>query len=172
MTILYESVLRPTAAGIPPNVDLRSILADLADNDVSAPQRDQSGLAAVARDAREDGLPVSIVIVANRPPEQANLRDLATAVGEARHGTVVVINGDWAGTYSDSISRYRLERAEDAAKSPHASTSEAAQAFVNDLKSESAISWTAITCIILAIVFFAIVGLHMVKVREAVKYLP
>ncbi|MGY1941864.1 Rv1476 family membrane protein [Nocardia asiatica] len=172
MTILYEAVFSPMAAGIPPNVDLRSILSDLADNDVSAPERDQSGLASVAREAREHGVPLSIVVVPVRPAEQANLRDLATAVGEVRHGTVVVLNGDWAGTYSDSISRYRLERAEDAAKAPHATTAQAAQDFVNDLKTESAISWTTITCIILAVVVLAVAGLHMVKVRRSVESAP
>ena len=70
----------------------------------------------VVTDAREHGIPLSIVVVQGNPGRDSDLRDLATEVGKKEHGTVVVLSDSWVGTYSDHFSRARLEWAEDNAK--------------------------------------------------------
>jgi hypothetical protein len=169
MTVSLNSVLTPKAVDLPPNTDLGTILADLADNHVATPpDMRQDGLAVIATEARAHGIPLSIVVVRGNEGRDADLRDLATDVGKSEHGTVLVLSDDWAGTYSDSISRYRLEKAEDVAKNRHAGHSaEAAQAFVSSLEGPEPVTWTVITSVLLAGTAAAIVGLYFVKRRRA-----
>ncbi|MCM6775559.1 hypothetical protein NDR87_15215 [Nocardia sp. CDC159] len=171
MTVSHASVFTPMAAGLPPDTDLSSILVDLADNHVAAPKDvDQEGLATVAQGAREHGIPLSIIIVPGNPGRDSDLRDLATDVGRSEHGTILVLSDDWAGTYSDSISRHQLERAEDIAKyRGHGHSTEAAQAFVSRLEQPEMVSWTAVTGVLLAGTVVAIGGLYYVKSRRAAR---
>ncbi|MFB8279136.1 Rv1476 family membrane protein [Nocardia colli] len=166
MTVSHTSVLTPMVAGLPPTVDLSSVLADLAENHVSAPEGDRAAVATVTKDARDHGVELSVVIVPIRPGQQAALRDLATEVGKVEHGTVLVLNGDWAGTYSDSVSRYQLEVAEDAAKAPHDTTGQAVQAFVTGLDAKPLVPWTETSIIILLLTVLAVGGLFMLKSRR------
>ncbi|WP_280440603.1 DUF6676 family protein [Nocardia brasiliensis] len=171
MTVSHTSVFSPMAAELPPNVTedtVTTINADLADNHVATVDgKDQSGLAAVAAEARANGIPLSIVVVPGNPGRDSSLRDLATELGKTQHGTVVVLSDDFAGTYSDSISRVRLEWAEDKAKfKGSAHSTEAAQAFVDQLQQPEPISWTAISSVLLAGTAVVIVGLYFVKSRR------
>lgn len=176
MTVSHTSVFSPMAAELPPNVTedtVTTINADLADNHVATvdPGKDQSGLAAVAAEARANGIPLSIVVVPGNPGRDSNLRDLATEVAKTQHGTVVVLSDDFAGTYSDSISRVRLEWAEDKAKfKGSAHTTEAAQAFVDQLTKPEPISWTAISSVLLAGTAVVVVGLYVVKSRRRAEH--
>ncbi|MFF0488230.1 Rv1476 family membrane protein [Nocardia sp. NPDC003482] len=169
MTVSYASVFTPMAAELPPDTDLGSILVDLTDNHVAAPKGvDQSGLAAAAQDSLDNGIPLSIVVVPGNPSPDSSLRDLATEVGKVEHGTVLVLGDDWAGTYSSSIPRYRLEKAEDVAKyQGHGHSAEAAQAFVNRLDKPDTVSWTTVTAVLLAGLVIVIAGLYVVKSRRA-----
>ncbi|RDI67193.1 Rv1476 family membrane protein [Nocardia pseudobrasiliensis] len=171
MTVSHASVFTPMAAELPPDTDLDAISADLLDNHVAAPKDvDQDGLAAVARDAQEHGIPLSIVVVPGNPAPDSSLRDLATRVGQTQHGTVLVLSDDWAGTYSDKISRHELERAEDVAKyRGHGHSTEAAQAFVGRLEKPDAVSWTGVSGVLLAGAVLVIGGLYVVKARGAAR---
>ncbi|MEU8899835.1 DUF6676 family protein [Nocardia sp. NPDC048505] len=124
-------------------------------------------LASIAAEARSQGIELSIVVVPGNPGHDSSLRDLATEVGKAEQGTVVVFSDDWVGTYSDSISRVRLEWAEDAAKYKGGGhTTEAAQIFTHRLATGDGLSWTAITGVLLAGTVLAVGGLYLVKSRR------
>ncbi|MGV9820684.1 Rv1476 family membrane protein [Nocardia xishanensis] len=169
----YTSVFSPMAAELPPTINdsaLRTIKADVADNHVATPKgKDQTGLEAIVTEARSHGIPLSIVVIPGNPGHDSNLRDLATEIGKVQHGTVVVLSDDWVGTYSDSISRVRLEWAEDAAKGKQGNSVEAARDFVGHLEEPESVSWTAITSVLLAGTAIAIAGLYWVKSRRAAR---
>ncbi|MFD6451076.1 DUF6676 family protein [Nocardia sp. NPDC060220] len=157
----------PMAAELPPNTVLSSVASDLADNHVAAPKgQDQEKLAAIVAQARSEGIPLSVVIVPGNPGHDSSLRDLATEVGENTHGTVAVFSDDWLGTYSDTISRVRLEWAEDAAKYKGNHPEEAVQAFVDRLEQPEGVSWGVITTVLLTLMALVIAGLYLVKVRR------
>ncbi|TQM32123.1 DUF6676 family protein [Nocardia bhagyanarayanae] len=167
----YTSVFSPMAAELPPTINdsaLRTIKADVADNHVATPKgKDQAGLEAIVAEARSNGIPLSIVVIPGNPGHDSNLRDLATEIGKTEHGTVVVLSDDWVGTYSDSISRVKLEWAEDAAKSKQGNSVEAARIFVGRLEEPETFSWTAITSVLLAGTAIVVAGLYWVKSRRS-----
>ncbi|PXX59109.1 hypothetical protein DFR70_11226 [Nocardia tenerifensis] len=169
MTVSHTSVFTPMAAELPPNVTedtVTTINADLADNHVATVDgKDQTELAAIAADAREHGIALNIVVVPGNQGYES-LRDLATEVGQTQHGTVLVLADDWVGTYSDSVSRVRLEWAEDKAKFNGGHSVEAARHFVDKLEQPEVVSWTTIAGVLLAGTAAAVVGLYFVKSRR------
>ncbi|WP_067683717.1 Rv1476 family membrane protein [Nocardia miyunensis] len=169
MTVTFASVGTPKAAEIPPEVDVDTILAHLAVEHVYVPKgNDPSDLESVVADSREQGIPLSVVVVTGNPSPDSSLRDLATEVGKTEHGTVLVLSDDWAGTYSDTYSRYRLEKAEDIAKNRHGGHSvEATRAFVHSLQANQMIPWTAFTYVLLLGALVVAGGLYLVKRRRA-----
>lgn len=169
MTVFDTSVRTPVAAELPHDTDLNAVLKDLADNHVATPKGQKQGeLTTIVENARANGIPLSVVVVEGNPAPDSSLRDLATKVGKNEHGTVVVLSDDWAGTYSDSISRYRLERAEDIAKNRHGGHSaEAAQAFVGSLQTSETVSPTVAASIFIAAIAVVIVVLYRVKLRRS-----
>ncbi|GAB2729603.1 Rv1476 family membrane protein [Nocardia thraciensis] len=171
MTVFYTSVLTPKVGALPPDTDLHAILTDLADNHVAAPKnKKQAELAEIAGDAREHGIPLSIVVIQGQPGRDSDLRDLATEVGKSEHGTVAVFSDEWVGTYSDSIPRARLEKAEDGAKyhgPEHTST--AARVFVDRLEAPEQVSFTTATLALLAGIVLIVGGLYWIKARRAAR---
>lgn len=169
MTVTFASVGTPKVAEIPPEVDVHTILAHLAADHVYVPKGDDpSDLESVVAETRENGISLSVVVVPGNPSPDSSLRDLATQVGKTEHGTVLVLSDDWAGTYSDTYSRYRLEKAEDIAKNRHGGHSvEATQAFVRSLEADGTISWPVLTCVLLLGVLVVTGGLYLVKRRRA-----
>ncbi len=163
------TVFTPRAAEIPPSLDVDTILVDLSIDHVSVPTgKDPAPLEAIVADARAHGIPLSIVLVQGNNGREADLRDLATAIGKQDHGTILALSDDWAGTYSEQFSRARLERAEDFAKNRHGGHSvEAAQAFVNTIEKPEMVSPTAITIVLLVGMVASIGGLYFVKRRRS-----
>ncbi|WP_185981825.1 DUF6676 family protein [Skermania sp. ID1734] len=161
----------PAAAELPPNVDVGKIVAQLRADHVSAPAATHDELVALTREARDHGINLSIVVIDRNPRRDADLRDLATTVGKQEHGTVVVFSPDWVGTYSDSISRVRLEKAEDPAKNHGGNTELSANNFVHTLIGPT-LPWTALSCAVFAAAIAATGGLYWVKVRRAKRAKP
>lgn len=174
MTVSYTSAFSaPWATKLPANVSLREVESDLADNAVAAPRGvEQDGLAAIVADARAHGIDLSIVVVEGNPVHDSELRDLATEVAKFEHGTVAVFSADWVGTTSDSISRVRLERAEDKAKFKGGNSEEAARIFVDRLAQPETVSWTAITSVLLGGLVLVVAGLYWVKRRRGPEEAP
>ncbi|MFC4373720.1 DUF6676 family protein [Nocardia halotolerans] len=165
MTVLHT--FAPMAAELPPNTELSSVRADLADNHVAAPtDKDQQELATIVAQARAEGIPLSVVVVPGNPGHDSSLRDLATELGQSTEGTVAVFSDDWIGTYSDSISRVRLEWAEDVAKYRGNHPEEAVTAFVDRLEQPEGTSWGVVTGVLLALTALAVAGLYFVKSRR------
>jgi hypothetical protein len=170
MTVTHTSALPPMRAELPPGIDdqaLATIKEDVADNHVATPKgKDQADIEAVVADARAQGIELSVVVIPGNPGHDSNLRDLATAVGKTEHGTVVVFSDDWVGTYSDSISRVKLEWAEDASKSQQGHSAQATQIFVDRLEQPESVSWTAVTSVLLVVVAAITGGLYWFKSRR------
>lgn len=166
-TVVTNSVFGPMATGLPEGADLDEIRADLAGDHVAAPSgKDQAELADLVAAARADGIELSVVVVPGNPWHDSQLRDLATEVGKFQHGTVAVFSDDWIGTDSDSISRVRLEWAEDKAKYKGGDTAEAVGVFAQRLEQPEGISWSVLTGVLIAIAVLLVGGLAWVKARR------
>lgn len=170
MTVTHTSAFSLKATKLPDEFDtdtMAEVRTDLADNGVSTPDGDdQSELAAIVADARAHGIDLSIVVMHGNPGHDSELRDLATEVAGFQHGTIAVFSDDWIGTTSDSISRVRLEWAEDTAKFKGGDSEEAAQILVHRLEQTPSVSWTEITSVLLAGLVLVIGGLYWVKARR------
>lgn len=171
MTVTHTSAFSLKATKLPDGFDsktLEEVRTDLADNGVATPEGDdQSELAAIVADARAHGIDLSIVVLDGNPGHDSELRDLATEVAGFQHGTVAVFSDDWIGTTSDSISRVRLEWAEDKSKFTGGKTEQAAQTLVHRLEQTPTVSWTEITIVLLAGLVLTVGGLYWVKARRA-----
>ncbi len=113
MPAAHSIAFHPAPADVPPSVDLDTVLADLADDGVSAPAEDVAGLQAVVARARDEGIELRIVVLDRNPARDSQLRDIATEVGLQDGGTVLALSPNWVGTYSDALPRVAVEDAQD-----------------------------------------------------------
>ena len=152
---------------IPPDVDINQVIADVGDDGISVPPDKESQvpeLRQVVNDARDQGIDLKVVFIANNPPIDTPLRDIATEVGEAYPGsTVLVMSPAWAGTYSPKFDRVTLEAGQDLAKNgdPVQSTKN----FVSELTTPH-FDWTAFTIFVVLAVFAAAVATRLLQVRS------
>ncbi|MFC7450370.1 DUF6676 family protein [Rhodococcus daqingensis] len=115
MPAALTSAFHPVLADVPPDVSVDTILTDVRDDGVSAPAGDVDGLTGVVARAEREGIELSIVVLAENPVRDSQLRDIATEVGRQEGGTVLVLSPSWVGTYSDTLSRVTVEDAQDKA---------------------------------------------------------
>ncbi|GGL00257.1 Rv1476 family membrane protein [Nocardia jinanensis] len=177
MTVTHTSAFSPRATKLPDGFDsetMTEVRNDLADNSVATPEgTDQEDLATIVDTAREQGIELSVVVIEGNPGHDSELRDLATEVAKTEHGTVLVLSQDWVGTYSDNISRVRLELAEDHVRAvrPADSVDVKTRTFVDRVQHEGLIDPTTVTIVILLGFVAAIAGLAWLKARNGVKVL-
>ncbi|MFD6856802.1 DUF6676 family protein [Rhodococcus sp. NPDC060086] len=175
----------PAATDLPPGVTLETILADLADDQVSVPEGvkdselggpelggpelggpelDTSELVEQVQRAQDHGIDLSVVVVESNPYMDSQLRDLATAVGSEDGGTVLVLSPDWVGTFSDSLDRVTLEAAQDRTYTgdPVVSTTN----FVDSLLEPSP-PWTLMTIVLILVVAAVGALTYLAKRRRA-----
>ncbi|MGW5381734.1 Rv1476 family membrane protein [Nocardia sp. NPDC003963] len=175
MTVTHTSAFSLRATKLPDGFDsetMAEVRNDLADNSVATPEgADQEDLAALVDSARAQGIELSVVVIEGNPGHDSELRDLATEVAKTEHGTVLVLSQDWVGTYSDTISRVRLELAEDHVRAvrPADSVDVKTQTFVDRVQHEGLIDPTTVTIVILLGFVAAIAGLAWLKARNGVK---
>ena len=152
---------------IPPDVDMNQVKADVGDDGVSvapAYAKDVPELRQVVADARGKGIDLKIVMIANNPPIDTPLRDIATEVGEAYPGsTVLAMSPMWAGTYSSQFDRVTLEAGQDLAK--NGEPVQSSKNFVSELTT-SHFPWTAFSVVLLIGVFAAAVATRFLQVRS------
>jgi hypothetical protein len=150
----------------PPDQCLAQVLADVADDGVSAPKEaDIAGLRQVVADAKHKGIDLKVVVVPQNPPLDTPLRDVATEVGDANPGsTVLVISPMWAGSYSTTYDRVTLEAGQDVAKTAGNNPVQAAKNFVSKLQTPD-FPWTALTIVLLVVVALATVLTRVFQVR-------
>ena len=158
------SFFLPAPADLPPNVNLDRIVAEVARDHVSAPSKYSDKLESVVSNAHDRGIDLSIVVVDKNPGHDSPLRDLATEVGHHEHGTVLVLSPNMVGSYSDTISRVKLEAGQDTTYTGDPVVS--AQNFVNTID-KPGIPWTALTCVLIAGVAIVLAGLYFVKSRRS-----
>ncbi|MBY6351255.1 Rv1476 family membrane protein [Rhodococcoides corynebacterioides] len=139
----------PAAAEIPPFVDVPSTLADVTADGVSAPAELVPGLEAVVARAQDEGITLNIVVLDEPARLDSYLRDLATEVGAADGGTVLVLGPGQVGTFSDSIDRVTLEAGQDSAYTSDPVLS--ANQFL-DVVVAPGPSWTGLTLALVAVV--------------------
>ncbi|MGG7099758.1 DUF6676 family protein [Rhodococcus sp. 24CO] len=154
----------PLHAAVPSDVDVDDVVADVAQNGVSAPAADVPALVDVVADARERGVDLSVIVLDTNPSRDTDLRDLATTVGESEGGTILVMSPDWMGSSSDSISRVQLETAQD--RSFGDSSAVIADRFSHEIVQPGP-PWALYTVLLVAIVAAAAAITFVVKWRRS-----
>lgn len=163
----------PYASDVLAGVDVQQAAAEVADTGVFLPSGFDDpdaaeGLRSVVRHARDTGLDLSIVIV---PDDQwgkklntvvaypERLRNLSTAVGETDGGTVLALSPGQIGSYSDTLSRFTLESAENAVQNPRApELTTVARQFADDVEQHYDLPWTAVSALLLVLAVVAVAG--------------
>lgn len=153
----------PFVAAVPDDVSVDEVLADLADDGVSAPDADVEGLRDAVARAQEHGIDLKIVVVDSDPGRPEPLRDLATEIGSTEGGTVLVLSPGSPGTYSDTISRVVLEGAQD--RTYTGSAVESANNFVDDITG-SHVSWGLVTAVLVLVVALVAGASYVAKARR------
>jgi hypothetical protein len=152
---------------IPPDVDMNQVKADVGDDGVSvapAYSNDVPALRQVIADAHQQGIDLKIVMIANNPPIDTPLRDIATEVGEAFPGsTVLAMSPMWAGTYSQKFDRATLEAGQDIAK--NGDPVQSSKNFVSELTTPH-FPWTAFSIVLVIGVFAAAVATRFLQLRS------
>jgi len=120
------------------------VQAEVAADGVAAPAVDVPGLREVIAGAAGRGVDLKVVVLAQSPPIDTPLRDIATEVGQAHPGaTVLVLSPGWAGSYSTTYDRVLLEAGQDVAKlAPN--PVQGAQNFVDQVNTPI-FPWTSFT---------------------------
>ena len=141
------------------------VQADLREDGVSAADASTTtGLKKVVAGAKQDGIDLKVVVLAENPPIDTPLRDVATQVGQTYPGsTVLVLSPSFAGTYSPTFDRVTLEAGQDIAKvsgTPVVAT----QNFVTELTTPH-FPWTPFTIVVVIAVALAAVGTRILQVR-------
>ncbi|MFD3811259.1 DUF6676 family protein [Rhodococcus sp. NPDC058639] len=159
----------PSATDLPPGVTVEAILADLSDDQVSAPPEQVDDLVAEVARAQEHGIDLSVVVIDRDPRMDSQLRDLATEVGAEDGGTVLVLSPGWVGTFSDSLDRVTLEAAED-----HTYTGNPVVSTKNFVDSviEPSPPWTMLTILLVLVVAAASGATYWAKSRRAARSVP
>lgn len=149
----------------PPDVCMNLVQADLRDDGVSAATVPaNAGLQKVVADAKQNGIDLKVVVLAENPPIDTPLRDVATQVGQTYPGsTVLVLSPSFAGTYSPTFDRVTLEAGQDIAK-VSANPVVATQNFVTELTTPH-FPWTPFTIVLVLGVALAAVGTRILQVR-------
>ena len=149
----------------PPDVCMGLVLTDLRDDGISAqPTPANAGLPQVVTDAKQKGIDLKVVVLAENPPIDTPLRDIATEVGQAYPAsTVLVLSPSFAGTYSATFDRATLEAGQDIAKLSGNPTS-GAQNFVTELTTPH-FPWTPFTIVLVLGVALAAAGTRTLQVR-------
>ena len=114
-TLAYEAepVVSLREGEVPQWVDYPAVVADLADDGVSAPEQYVEGLRSVVGEARDRGLDLKVVYTEAPALVYTDARDLATFLNQEHEGTVLVRTPAFVGSSSDSIPRHQLEAGQD-----------------------------------------------------------
>lgn len=149
---------------IPPDVDMNLVKEQTGEGGVSAPAgTDIAALQQVVVEANQDGIDLKIVVIANNPPIDTPLRDIATEVGAAHPGsTVLAISPSYAGTFSPVYDRVTLEAGQDLAKT--GDPVQSSKNFVAELQTPD-FPWMPFTIVLVLGVAVAAVFTRMLQVR-------
>jgi hypothetical protein len=159
-----------SAVGLPVSAPLDTCMAqvqaDVTADGFAAPAADAAGLEKVVTGALDRGVDLKVVVLADSPPIDTPLRDVATQVGQQHPGsTVLVLSPGWAGSYSTTYDRVLLEAGQDVAKLTPDPV-QGAQNFVDQLNTPI-FPWTAFTIGLVFAVSGAAVVTRLLQRRAA-----
>ncbi len=151
-------------AYIPPGVDMDQVRADVAQDGISVPpgaEAEVPELRQIVDEAHGQDIDLKIVVIADNPPIDTPLRDIATEVGQANPGsTVLALSPGFAGTFSPVFDRVTLEAGQDVARTGDPVLS--SKNFLGEL-TEPHFPWTAFTILLVVAVLIAAVTTRMLQ---------
>lgn len=150
---------------VPHWLDYQAVIADLADDGVSAPEPFVDGLQTVVREAGDRGLDLKVVYTEAPAAVYTDARDLAAILNEQYEGTILVRTPVFIGSSSDTLPRHQLEAGQDDAWEefdPVASAS----VFAHKVAAPAP-QWGALTAAVLVVAVLAMVAFVVVLRRRA-----
>lgn len=137
-------------------VDYPAMVADLADDGVSAPEPFVEGLRTVVSEAEDRGLDLKVVYTEAPAAVYTDARDLATMLNRELEGTILVRTPAFVGSSSDSIPRHQLEAGQDDAWEEYEPVASAA-VFAHKVTAPAQ-PWGTYSAIILVLAVVAVVA--------------
>lgn len=141
---------------VPYWLDYQAVVADLADDGVSAPEPFVEGLQAVVAEAADRGLDLKVIYTEAPAAVYTDARDLATFLNQEFEGTIFVRTPAFVGTSSDTIPRHKLEAGQDDAWEEFDPVI-SATVFANKVTAPAP-PWGALTAVALVIAVLAVVA--------------
>jgi hypothetical protein len=151
-------------ATTPVDTCMNLVIADIRDDGVSAPvDAPTPEVAQVVADAKQQGIDLKVVVLAQNPRIDTPLRDIATEVGEAYPGsTVLVLSPTESGTFSTTFNRVTLEAGQDVAKGR--GPVQGTKNFVSELTTPH-FPWTPFTIVVVLGVVAAVIATRVLQLR-------
>jgi hypothetical protein len=143
---------RPLKQDLPWGCDPAAIRADLVATGVHASPSDRPGLAEAVARAKGEGLRFEVLVLPPGPYIPTQLRNLATEVAGPDPVTVLALAPGFVGSYSTSVTRVKLENAQDELD---ANPTVAANEFLDRLFAPS-VSWTGVSAALSVLVLAAV----------------
>lgn len=157
-TLAYEDqpIMSLQLGEVPFWLDYQAVVADLADDGVSAPEPFVEGLRTVVREAGDRGLDLKVVYTEAPAAVYTDARDLATFLNQEFEGTIFVRTPVFVGSSSDTIPRHRLEAGQDDAWEEFDPVASAA-VFAHKVDAPAP-PWGALTAVTLVLAIIAVVA--------------
>ncbi len=155
----YNNPAIPYGASVPKNINIEQIRKDLVETGVSAPADQVGPLREVVAYAKSQGHDIKFVVVGQQP-KFTYYRDVAIDLQSTTGGNVIVLGPDSVGSQGPDFSRVDQEEAA-ANNLTLTNPPQAARQMVDDLITPG-MNWTAITLVLIAVVF---VGAVVARVR-------
>lgn len=154
----------PYGADVPDNIDIGKMRNDLMTTHVSAPSDQVAALEDVVAYARSKGHDISFVVLPAAQPKFTYYRDIAINLQSSTGGTVVVLGPDSVGSQGPDFTRFVQE--ESAANNLTLSNPPLAARQMVDNMTAPSLDWTAITLVLMVVVFIGAVAGRIAGVRR------
>lgn len=155
----------PYGSNVPAGVDIDRIRKDVLATGVSGPADQVAQLKEVVAHAKAQGHDVKIVVLTDRQPKFTYYRDVAIDLQSSTGGTVIVFGPNSVGAQGPDFSRVDLEEAA-ANNLTLTNPPQAARQMVDDLLTPS-LNWTAITLVLMFVVFVGAVVARVLGRRRS-----
>ncbi|GAB19992.1 hypothetical protein GOEFS_105_00030 [Gordonia effusa NBRC 100432] len=155
----------PYGASVPANVNIEKIRNDLLTTGVSGPADQVPQLKEVVAHAKSKGHDIKIVVLTEKQPKFTYYRDVAIELQSSTGGNVLVLGPNSVGSQGPDFSRVDQEEAA-ANNLTLTNPPQAARQMVDYLDGPT-LDWTAITLVLMAVVFVGAVLARIFGRRRA-----
>ncbi|MFW0790763.1 DUF6676 family protein [Gordonia sp. CPCC 205333] len=155
----------PYGASVPAGVDIEKIRKDLLTTGVSGPADQVSQLKEVVAHAKSKGHDIKIVVLTEKQPKFTYYRDVAIELQSSTGGNVLVLGPNSVGSQGPDFSRVDQEEAA-ANNLTLTNPPQAARQMVDYLDGPT-LDWTAITLVLMVVVFIGAVIARILGRRRA-----